>query len=39
MAWRELPRSTRVVFWSGLLAAAIALSLFVLLMVAASRIG
>lgn len=37
MAWRELGRSTRFIFWTGLVAAAIVLSLFVLLLVVVSR--
>jgi hypothetical protein len=38
-AWRDLSRSTRLVFWSGLVAAAAALALLVFFLWAVSQIG
>jgi hypothetical protein len=39
MSWRALPGSTRFMFWAGLVAAAVALLIAVLVFVGASRIG
>jgi len=38
IAWRDLPRSTRLVFWTGLTAAVATLSVFIFLLWAGLQI-
>jgi hypothetical protein len=38
IAWRDLPRSTRFLFWTGLVAAAVSIAIFAFLLWAASQI-